>query len=63
MPQQKNPSLFDKRLIERNLRMGLIKRDEYEEFLRKLEDKEAEADHLDVQKMAELLRAASSPLN
>lgn len=45
----KDPSLFDRRIVERNIRRGVITRKDYNNFLKSLgdaTDKVAPADHL-----------------
>jgi len=34
----KNPRLFDRRVVERNIKKGLITRKDYEKYLKSLED-------------------------
>jgi hypothetical protein len=34
----KNPRLFDRRVVERNIKKGLVTRKDYEKYLKSLED-------------------------
>lgn len=42
----KNPKLYDLRVVERNIQKGLITRKEYEEYLSKLDDSADKAEKM-----------------
>ena len=43
MATEKNPKLFDLRVVERNIAKGIITRDEYETYLKSIDDSAARA--------------------
>ncbi len=45
----KNPRLFDLRVVERNIQKGLITREEYNEYLAKLEDSSEQAEKIEAE--------------
>ncbi|MBN1962376.1 MAG: hypothetical protein JW841_15695 [Deltaproteobacteria bacterium] len=46
--------LFDVRMVERHIRSGLIKREDYEKYLAELADVQAEADPINLDELDEL---------
>ena len=47
MATEKNPKLFDLRVVERNIAKGLITRDEYEAYLQSIDDSAERAEKIE----------------
>lgn len=45
----KNPKLFDIRIVERNIEKGLITRKEYEEYLKAMDDSAERAEKIEAE--------------
>ncbi len=45
----KNPKLFDIRIVERNIEKGLITRKEYEEYLKTMDDSAERAEKIEAE--------------
>lgn len=58
MPKLPEEILFDSRLVERHIRKGLTTRKDYDEYLKRVDSTEAQADYLDMDQLASNVDAA-----